>query len=575
MSMTRQLTALDTALGANPNWLARYPALERVRGDLAAARFHMDRPSSAIPMIAILGGTGTGKSTLLNRLLNANLAAANVRRTFTAGPIAVTNEPSRLPANWLGVEHIQAAPDQLPARGEKQRLTIITAAADLLQNIILIDTPDLDGDEPAHHAQADSVFRWADAVLFLVTPEKYQMTELLAYYRLAKRYSIPTFYVMNKTQEQAVVDDYRGQIKVKNVFVVPRDDAGYEPPAQATLTALRSSLETIELKNHPDANAARVADLIDRLQDQVIEPMLIDRRAVDRLIQSLRAMQDVTPSVDVNPLTQQLQRRLQQRSVLYLMGPGMIIQRVRQVPAMLARLPRTTWDLLRGGKIAGNGHDDPPAPSDRPDFRTVLIDQFRIVQTRIDDALRSNSTSQKWIEASPSDYAATKFDLDQAGTIADEQIAQLQAWLEKHWNATPRDTAMIERLLKVLPGGEKLTRWSEAAPYLLAIVVATHHAFFGHIDLMILGGYSLATWLTEKINNQVANRTRAANNAIAQDFTELVKRQIDRTCTWLNNQAPTAAQIRSMTQLMETLSELANGQSAATLAPSFFERGAE
>ena len=38
--------------------------------------------------IAILGGTGTGKSTILNRLVRHDLSAANYRRTFTAGPVA-------------------------------------------------------------------------------------------------------------------------------------------------------------------------------------------------------------------------------------------------------------------------------------------------------------------------------------------------------------------------------------------------------------------------------------------------------------------------------------------------------
>ena len=54
-----------------------------------------------------------------------------------------------------------------------------------------MDTPDLDGDQPAHHAQADRVFRWAEGLVFLVSPEKYQMTELLPYYRLARAMTCP------------------------------------------------------------------------------------------------------------------------------------------------------------------------------------------------------------------------------------------------------------------------------------------------------------------------------------------------------------------------------------------------
>ena len=64
---------------------------------------------------AILGGTGTGKSTLVNRLLDANLSAASFRRTFTAGPVAIVAATSSLPVGWLGVPHDPAAQADLPA----------------------------------------------------------------------------------------------------------------------------------------------------------------------------------------------------------------------------------------------------------------------------------------------------------------------------------------------------------------------------------------------------------------------------------------------------------------------------
>ena len=75
-----------------------------------------------------------------------------------------------------------------------------------------------------------------------------------------------------------------------------------------------------------------------------------------------------------------------------------------------------------------------------------------------------------------SNYIASRLPTAQAATIADEEIAALQHWITEQWNATPRDTAMLKKLLRMLPGGEKLVTWSEAAPYVLAIVVAAHHA---------------------------------------------------------------------------------------------------
>jgi hypothetical protein len=111
------------------------------------------------------------------------------------------------------------------------------------------------------------------------------------------------------------------------------------------------------------------------------------------------------------------------------------------------------------------------------------------------------------------------------------------------------------KVLRHLPGGQKLTQWTEAAPYLLAIIVAAHHAFFGHIDLMILGGYSVATWITERISNEVAARTRLANRTIAQRFEKLVHDQIRRSIAWIEAQAPSAGQIDAIESAANELEE--------------------
>ena len=130
---------------------------------------------------------------------------------------------------------------------------------------------------------------------------------------------------------------------------------------------------------------------------------------------------------------------------------------------------------------------------------------------------------------------ASKIDPATAGKIADDEIADLKNWLESRWNATPRDTAILKKILAIVPGGDKLTQWSEAAPYLLTIIVATHHAFFGHVDLLVLGGYSLATWLTERLSNEVAARTRLTNQRISERFTALAHEQIEKIAAWLQS----------------------------------------
>jgi len=394
---------------------------------------------------------------------------------------------------------------------------------------------------------------------------------------------------MNKVEEQAVVDDYAVQLAgasvaqtfspvsdagdptsedsarrarratrdVQVVYAIPRDDAAYEPPENARLDSLRRAIASLKPSDSDAGLTARVSDLMGRLRDQIIAPLRDNRREVDRLTRQLREMGAAAPGIDVNPLTRQLQRRLQQRSVLYLMGPGRILDRVRQVPGLLVRLPRTAWDLLRHGALSRDGGSDLPKDFDRrvPDFREMLMREFVVVQSRIDDAIRSSAPGQRWAEWSKAGYSDAKLSPDEAGKIADEELADLREWLEKRWNGTPRDTAVLKKLLSVLPGAEKLTRWSEAAPYLLAIIVATHGAFFGHLDLMILGGFSLATWLTEKLSNEVASRTRLTNTRIADRFTRLARQQIERSCQWLARQAPTSKDLDDLEQRANQVQE--------------------
>ena len=76
-----ELATLRT-IGADP---AITTAVARWRADAAALRFHLRDAGRPPRVVAILGGTGTGKSTLVNRLLGANVSAASFRRTFTAG----------------------------------------------------------------------------------------------------------------------------------------------------------------------------------------------------------------------------------------------------------------------------------------------------------------------------------------------------------------------------------------------------------------------------------------------------------------------------------------------------------
>jgi hypothetical protein len=571
-TLANRLATLEQEVGRlRPDFVAA-EAVERWRSDAQALLFHLRDDYRHPTLVALLGGTGTGKSTVVNRLIDADVSATSFRRTFTSGAVAITRAEKAIPDDWLRVPRLPAAREALPAKGEAGSLVVIPLRNALTENVTVVDTPDLDGDQPAHHGEADRAFRFAEAIVFLVTPEKYQMTELLAYYRLAKRYGLPALFVMNKCEESIVVEDYRKQLAQREwpdarLFVIARDDAGYEPPPGTGLAALREAVAHLpqslrELQQQGDqrrtALSNRSGDLLGRLRDQILAPMREYRREIDRLVASLRAMTTPPAGVDVSPATTQLQRRLQEQSILYLMGPQRMLDRVRQLPGMLARLPRTTWDLLVRGEVprvqtagsmaAQNGK--------APDFPRLLADQFTILQSRIEDLLRGSAISSQWLERRAGGYAEAKLPPDRASAIAEEELADLRKWLEQRWHGTPRDTRIVQKLLSVLPGGKHVTKWSEAAPYLLTIVVATHHAFFGPIDLLVLGSYSVATWLGEKLSNEVTGRTRETNRRIGERFARLAREQIDLTIAWLDAQAPPSRELDRLDALTNELSEI-------------------
>lgn len=537
--------------------------IDQWRSHAAAIRFHLGHSDDRPVLTAILGGTGTGKSTVMNRLFGLEVSAASFRRTFTCGPVAVAARDGAVPEGWLGLRRRTAGADALPVRGEPGSLLVVLHDNPLSARVTLVDTPDLDGDQPIHHAEADRVFRWAEAVVFLVTPEKYQMTEWQGYARLARRYRLPALFVMNKAEDALVFEDLRSQLGERDwpdarVFAIPRDDAAYEPPPEAHLAGLREAalaLERPEPAQRDQGLANRGMDLVSRLRDQILGPLSADRAEIEQLLAAMRAMTVPAPGVDVSPLTASLQRHMQEQSVLYLMGPKRVLDRVRQVPGLLSRLPRTAWDLLAGSR-PGTPTLSQPADSTEtavPDFARLLTDQLIVVQSRIDDILRSSTRAAEWIEAEGSAYPNARIDPAQAGRIAEEELAEFRAWLEERGDARPRDTRVVEKLLKHLPGGRKACKLSEVAPYLLAVVVAAHGAFFGPIDLLILGGFSLTVWLGEKLSNEVTARTRRTNARIGERFDRLACEQVDRACRWLDQQAPAGEDLLRIERLSDAI----------------------
>jgi energy-coupling factor transporter ATP-binding protein EcfA2 len=148
------------------HWLdtrRRYPlstithaTLEGLAVDLKrqAEALDVDRP---LLVVMLMGGTGVGKSTLLNALAGGNIAQASFTRPTTRDPVVYYHESIK--------------PDRLDPSLRHCRL--IPHDRKELEHKILVDTPDLDSNDLANRDKLQAVLPVADIVLYVGSQEKY------------------------------------------------------------------------------------------------------------------------------------------------------------------------------------------------------------------------------------------------------------------------------------------------------------------------------------------------------------------------------------------------------------------
>ncbi|HEX2626075.1 MAG TPA: GTPase [Candidatus Limnocylindrales bacterium] len=157
--LLRTLEALDSAVAASQVLGLDTTRAAAVRTD-AAERLGL---APDVYVAALVGGTGVGKSSLLNALAGATVSRAGPRRPTTARAVAWVPAGGESTAAAL-----QPLLDRLDADVVHGR-----SPAGQLRNVVILDLPDIDSLERGHRAAVEAILPKVDVVAWVTDPEKY------------------------------------------------------------------------------------------------------------------------------------------------------------------------------------------------------------------------------------------------------------------------------------------------------------------------------------------------------------------------------------------------------------------
>ena len=172
----RRLVTRGTGLGERVEALERAAQAGRGRLDdalvdeaLATAERAASRMrlSARHTVVGIAGATGSGKSSTYNALTGLELSAVGVRRPTTSWASACVwgEEGATELLEWLGIppRHQTTRDSMLDVRRDDRRL----------DGVVLLDLPDHDSTEVAHHLEVDRLVQLTDLLVWVLDPQKY------------------------------------------------------------------------------------------------------------------------------------------------------------------------------------------------------------------------------------------------------------------------------------------------------------------------------------------------------------------------------------------------------------------
>jgi len=211
-----RLEALSTAVAAGDGRLDA-AGLKTAR-ELVHRTAERLRLGSERTVVALVGATGSGKSSLFNALAGIDLAEVGVRRPTTGRPTACiwAGDGADPLLNWLDV------PREL--RTNRESVLDGSRQSDL-RGLVLLDLPDHDSTQVAHRLEVDRLVDLVDLLVWVVDPQKYADQALHAYLRRLSGHSTVMLVVLNQLDRLSPTEAHTCAADLRRLL----DSDGLEP----------------------------------------------------------------------------------------------------------------------------------------------------------------------------------------------------------------------------------------------------------------------------------------------------------------------------------------------------------
>lgn len=169
--------------------------------DVAFARNVIDKADQRLrhgtthTLVALLGATGAGKSSLANALIGSDVATTGVRRPTTSSTLACL---------WGAADELSEAGPLLDWLEVEQRHLVggdEESNNELLDGLILLDVPDHDSVQVSNRLEMERIAEHCDLMIWVTDPEKYADAALHHYLSTLAGHDAVMILVLNKADQ--------------------------------------------------------------------------------------------------------------------------------------------------------------------------------------------------------------------------------------------------------------------------------------------------------------------------------------------------------------------------------------